>query len=98
MRTHATNVRVSSTTALKIALVSVERVGDRQRFGVRRVAAAAGDPLRDILRLVERQDALMVAVLVVIALREGFGPVGAVPGARLDHPSAVASVAPIEQH
>src|SRR5262249_22104373 len=50
-----------------------------------------------ILRLVERQNVLAVAVLEVIGERKTLGPVGAVTIAGLEHPGAVGLIAAVHQ-
>ena len=74
---------------IRSALIGIERLGDGRRAAV--VADLAGLPPRKllghILRLIEIQDALAVAGVVVVGLREGFGPVLAVTIARLERPT-----------
>ena len=51
----------------------------------------------DVLRLEESQNRLAVALVEVVGLGDGFGPVFAVTIAGLQHPSAVRLVAPVQQ-
>ena len=81
----------------EVALVVDERAIDRNRRGRVGLAVAAGQFLRGVLRLEERQDLAAVALVEVVGFGKGFRPVFAVAVARLEHPRSVGLVAAVMQ-
>ena len=81
----------------QIAPVVLERAIDRDRCGVGAAVLTACQLLRCVLRLVERQHILAVAVLEVVGERKALGPVCAMAVAGLEHPCAIGLVASVHQ-
>src|SRR5262249_49242526 len=94
---NASSVGYIRATAFEIALVSVDRLPNGHRLGVRSVLRASGESFRGVLGLVERQNPDPVAPLVVIGLGERLGPICAVAGTGFDHPTAIGPIPAVEQ-
>lgn len=84
-------------TRLEIAPVVLQRAVDGDRCRISAAVLAARQFLCLILRPIERQHVLAVAVLVVVGETDSLGPVCAVAIAGIEHACAVGPVAPIHQ-
>ena len=79
----------------QIGLVVGQRAVDGDRCVIDAAVLAARQALRNVLRLEEGQDRLVVALIEIVGLGKGLGPWFAVTIADLQQPSAVALVAPV---